>query len=257
MLAGALWRGSSDTRAVDESGQPFLELDLLYGDATSGRSRTPYDAFGVALRFGGGGGISEAKVRGRLLGQPFDNNRFQLNVSQDYDFNKNEAYQFGAQSFSLNGAYNGKISSQTSLWLAGWGGVMVLGAVDSIPLTGIPIEHEEPDGESPGQGVSEGPRLYDYGPGANFGGRAAILRNGRPLANFTYQMHRLYSLDGVRANHLLQQLRFDVVAPLRGALGIGVSGEYFDRRTYFKDAASETKKFNFPQLLAFLTWRMS
>ena len=87
----------------------------------AGRSRTPYDAFGVAIRFGGGGGISEAKVRGRLLGQPFDNNRFQLNVSQDYDFNKNEAYQFGAQSFSSTDAYNGKISSKTSMWLS-WAG---------------------------------------------------------------------------------------------------------------------------------------
>ena len=41
---------------------------LLYGDPTTGRSRTPYDAFGVRLRFGGGGTFSEAKVRGRLLG---------------------------------------------------------------------------------------------------------------------------------------------------------------------------------------------
>ena len=257
VLAGALWRGSNDTRAVDESGQPFLELDLVYGDPTTGRSRTPYDAFGVQLRFGGGGAFSEAKVRGRLVGQPFDNNRFQVNVSQDYDFNKNEAYQFGAQSFSLNAAYNGKFSSRTSLWVAGWGGVMVLGAVDSIPLTGIPPEEEEePDGESPGQGVSEGPRYYDYGPGTNFGARAAVLRDGRAVVNFTYQTHRLYSLDGGRANHFLQQLRFDVVALLRGALGIGISGEYFDRRTDYKDDG-ETRNYNFPQILAFLTWRMS
>ena len=134
---------------------------------------------------------------------------------------------------------------------------MVLGAVDSIPLTGIPPEEEEePDGESPGQGVSEGPRYYDYGPGTNFGARAAVLRDGRAVVNFTYQTHRLYSLDGGRANHFLQQLRFDVVAPLRGALGIGISGEYFDRRTDYKDDG-ETRNYNFPQILAFLTWRMS
>ena len=67
--AGVLWRGSN-TSAFDSAGKAFLELDLLYGDPTNGRSRTPYDAFGVLLRFGGGGAFSEAKVRGRLLGQP-------------------------------------------------------------------------------------------------------------------------------------------------------------------------------------------
>ena len=41
--AGVLWRGT-DTRAVNSTGQPFLEMDLLYGDPTTGRSRTPYDS---------------------------------------------------------------------------------------------------------------------------------------------------------------------------------------------------------------------
>ena len=34
--AGVLWRGSQ-TRAFDSTGQPFLELDLLYGDPQTGR----------------------------------------------------------------------------------------------------------------------------------------------------------------------------------------------------------------------------
>ena len=53
-----------------------------------GRSRTPYDAFAVRLRFGGGA-ISEARVRGRLLGEPFGNGRWQLNVAQTYNFQSN------------------------------------------------------------------------------------------------------------------------------------------------------------------------
>ena len=256
--AGALWRGSN-TDAFASDPDPFLELDLLYGDPTTGRSRTPYDAFGVVLRFGGGGSFSEAKVRGRLLGQPYQEDRFQLNVLQAYDYSKNNAYQFGAQSFNVTGAYTGRLSSRLSVYTAGWGGLMPLGAIDSIPLTGIvPEDPEEPtDGESPGQGVSEGPRYYDYGPGFTFGARSILLRDGRPLVGFVYETHHLRSLDGVRANHFIQQLRLDLLVPLRDPLGIGFSGEYFDRRTYYQSEDTETRKYHFPQFRVYLTWRMS
>ena len=98
---GVLSRGSN-TNAFEGDNKAFLELNMLYGDPRIGRSRTPYDDFTVLLRFGGGGGISEAKVRGRLLGQPFHNNRIQFNVTQAYDFAKNNVYQFGAQAFNGN-----------------------------------------------------------------------------------------------------------------------------------------------------------
>ena len=167
--AGVLWRGSN-TRAFESSGEPFVEMDLLYGDPTRGLSRTPYDAFAVRLRMGGGAGFSEVRVRGRLLGQPVRGDRFQLSVLQAYDYSKNNAYQFGAQSFEVNAAFTGKLSSRTSIWVSGWGGLTALGAVDSLPSTGAPPVEPTPDeGESPGQGVSEGPRFYDYGPGSDFG----------------------------------------------------------------------------------------
>ena len=129
--------------------------------------------------------------------------------------------------------------------------------VDSIPLTGVVPEEEPPPGEGAGQGVSEGPRYYDYGPGSDFGGRAILARNGRPIVDFLYETHHLYSLDGVRANHFLQQLRLDLLAPLKGPLGIGVAGEYFDRRTYYSSTGDETRKFHYPQVRVFMTWRFS
>ncbi len=64
-------------------------------------------------------------------------------------------------------------------------------------------------------------------------------------------------VDGVRANHLLQRAGVDLVAPLRGPLGIGVSGEWFNRRTYFKDEEQTRKRFHYPQFRAFLTWSLS
>jgi hypothetical protein len=252
VLAGALYRGSNAAH-VDSATYPFVELSVRYGDPTTGRSRTPYDAFGVRLDFGGGKGLSEASVRGRIIGQPFRSNALQLNVSQGYQFNSNDAYSFGAQSFETSLSVVKRYSPDTSLWIAGWGGVTVLGAVDSLPpdLSEEDIPEENPDAP---QGVSTGPRFYDYGPGTNAGAYLSLNRRGRPMFLLTYELHHLYVLDGVRANHLLQRLRADLRLPLRGKIGLGLSGEIFDRRTFYQTPDDPPARFNFPQFRAYLTW---
>jgi len=73
--------------------------------------------------------------------------------------------------------------------------------------------------------VSEGPRYYDYGPGSLFGLTAMLSRDDRPFAVLFYEGRHLYSLDGVRANHLLQRLRLDMLLPVRGPLGVGATAE--------------------------------
>ncbi len=254
--AGVLWRGSN-AQDVESSVNPFLQVDLLYGNAATGRSRTPYDAFAVRFDLGGGTAISEVRVRGRLLGQPFHNDRLQLTVSQGYQFNKNSAYQFGAQSLETNLSVARSVTSTISLWTAVWGGVTILGAVDSIPPPGAesPVP-EEPDGDV-GQGVSTGPRFYDYGPGANFGGFFNLQHRRRDFMTFSYEAHQLHVLDGVRANHFLQRARVNVEAPLKGRLGAGVTGEFFDRRTFYQTPGVSNAHFHFPQFRAFLTWSAS
>jgi hypothetical protein len=251
LSAGVLWRGT-ESSAFQSSGKPFLEVDSLYGDYTSGRSRIPYDAFAVRLRFGGGSAFSEARVRGRLLGQTLRNGALQFNVLQSYDYQNNDVYQTGSQSFEAALTFGLSPSSRTRLQLLGWGGLTVLGAIDSLPL-GLDEKPEEEEG-SAGQGVSEGPRFYDYGPGSNFGATTTLARNGRPLAVLMYEGRHLYSLDGVRANHFLQRLRLDLLLPLRGPLGLGVSGEYFNRRTYYQDADRTVVGSHYPQVRTYFTW---
>jgi Domain of unknown function (DUF3943) len=249
---GVLWRGS-ESRAIDAAGQPFLEVDLLYGDPQAGRTRTPYDAFTVRLRMGGGGSFSEAKVRGRLLGQPFGNGKWQFSALQSYDYQRNDAYATGSQSFDGAIGVTQALSSKTSLRAIGWGGLMILGAIDSLPLG---VSEPTPDEEEPsgGQGVSEGPRYYDYGPGSNFGGVAQVLRGGRMFAFFMYEGRHLYSLDGVRANHFLQRVRLDLLMPLKGPLGLGGSAEYFYRKSFYQDAERTRQSYRYPQVRAFFTW---
>jgi len=67
--AGVLWRGTQAS-AFTAAGDPFLEVDAYYGDTNVGRSNTPYDAFWIRMRFGGGSSFSEARVRGRLTDSP-------------------------------------------------------------------------------------------------------------------------------------------------------------------------------------------
>ena len=196
-------------------------------------------------------------MRGRVLGQPYRNGGLQLTIAQGYQFNSNDAYRFGAQSFEANISIGRNPTSRLGLWAAAWGGVTVLGAVDSVPLPGSVVPEEPDPDEDAGQGVSTGPRFYDYGPGTNFGGLVFLRRDGREFITFAYEAHHLHVLDGVRANHLLQRARADLQLPLRGRLGLGLTGEFFDRRTFYQEPGVERAKFHFPQFRAFLTWSAS
>jgi hypothetical protein len=240
---GVLWRGSN-TGDVAAKGQPFVEFDLTYGDSTRGISRTPYDAYTVRFAFGGGGVFSEARVRGRLLGQPLRGGRVVLNVVQDFDFSQNDAYEFGAQAVAVKAALVGTNRKATALWADAWGGATLLGTVDSRART-------QP--ATAGNGV----RKYDYGPGSNFGASAGIRRDSRLAVTATYDVHHLYVLNGARANHVLQRVRADLLLPVRGRLGLGVSGEFFDRRTFYQHEGGSRARFHYPQFRAYFTWHAS
>jgi hypothetical protein len=210
----------------------------------------------VTLRFGGGSGFSEARVHGRLLGQPLRNDKVQFSVVQSYNYENNDAYTTGSQSFEGAFGISQNLSSRTRLWVLGWGGLTILGAIDSLPLGLTERPKDEPSGNA-GQGVSEGPRYYDYGPGSNFGLHGTFSKDRRPFATFLYEGRQLYSLDGVRANHFLQRGRVDLLLPLRGAFGMGVTGEYFDRRTFYHDPDHTAVRYHYPQVRAYFTWSQS
>ena len=90
------------------------------GTLKPARSRTPYDAFAVRLRFGGGSGFSEARVRGRLLGQPLSTGKLQFSVLQTYDYQNNNAYTTGSQSIEAALGVTQQLSSTWRVWT--WGG---------------------------------------------------------------------------------------------------------------------------------------
>ena len=165
--------------------RPFVQADLLYGDTANGHSRTPYDAFSVEVTAGGGGGVSEVRVRGRLFGATFYGERFHLSVMQSYSFLGNGAYRTGAQSIDARVGVTPAMSGRTSLTLLGWGGVTVLGAVDSRP-PGDPAQDVSSIG-SPSPVSSRAIRQYDYGPGTTFGVSATLSRDHRTVVLLLYE----------------------------------------------------------------------
>jgi hypothetical protein len=83
-----------------------------------------------------------------------------------------------------------------------------------------------------------------------------LRRKNTQFVTFGWELHHLHVLDGVRANHVLTRARLDVTWPLKGALGIGGSTEFFTRKTYYADDAGEAD-YHFPQYRVFLTWTIS
>jgi hypothetical protein len=177
-----------------------------------------------------------------------------FSILQVYQFNSNPAYRFGAQAFETTLSGEKRLGSRFSMLTYAGGGVTVLGAVDSITLEGITPEPEPPP--DAGQGVSTGPRYYDYGPGTNLAATVGLRRNNQQFLTAAWELHHLHVLDGVRANHVLQRARVDLTWPLKGALGVGGSGEFFTRRTFYADDAGEATYY-FPQYRVFLTWTLS
>jgi hypothetical protein len=237
--AGVLWQGD-DLSVSGASADPFLQVNLGYGTLALGRSKQPFDAFLVNMRFGGGASISEAQVRGRLYGRELgpapagaeDPSRHMM-VVMGYDYHTNTAYQFGGQSISFVFTGVRPLSPGWKLATTLHGGGLVLGAMDSLYYDG-------PD------------RQYDFGPGLSYGGGIVLLRNGFPVARASYGGLWMHTVDGAQADHWAQGLRFDAIAPLKGRFGVGGTAEFIRRKSYY-DAADDILQ-RFPQVRVYLTW---
>jgi hypothetical protein len=105
-----LWHGDENGGFSSTDVDPYMEVDLQYGDFKTAQ-KIPYDAFVVRLGFGGGAGLSETRVRGRVLGKGVKGGDVQLAVAQGFSYNNNNAYQFGSQSFDFIMGFTSSLSS--------------------------------------------------------------------------------------------------------------------------------------------------
>lgn len=238
--AGVLWRGR-DGSFLDASGEPFLQVNLGYGTLSHGRSRKPFDAFVVDMRFGGGGGlISEAHVRGRLAGRTFsvhpggrDRHSRHVMAVMGYDYANNVAYQFSGQDVAASVTEQWQFSPDWRLAVDASGGFLVLGAIDSAYQGG-------PD------------RNYDFGSGISYGAGVTLTRRGLPFLRVHYAGAWLHTLDGAGIDHWARNLRLDFILPVKGRSGVGTTAE-FVRRTSYYDGVGDVRQ-RYPQLRMYLSW---
>jgi hypothetical protein len=240
LAGGVMWQGKSLDQ-VDGQGLVIIDMAVAYGHTREKRSTVPFGSFDAAFSVGGGGQTRTA-IRGRLFGTPFGGH-YQFNLLQTFDFIKNPAYDYGGQGLDLEVGMTRQIFSGTTLWMAGAGGLTMLGAVNQLADPPAPKEGEE---------ARTAKRDYDYGPGFRWSGFIQMSRESQPYFTIAYQGYHVAVVDGLRSNHVLQRLFLDARVPVRYSLSIGVAGEYFFRKAYFFSGSSRTDES--PQLRAYIAW---
>jgi hypothetical protein len=233
--SGVLWRGD-DTKAVNATGEPYVQFNLNYGDMLNSPSRVPWDAFAAAIRLGGGSKISEALFRGRLHGQHFggrDGRAHQFMVLQAYDYVSNNVYEFGGQTVAGVVTSRFALSDRRDIVTSGGGGIIALGAFSSPYIFG-----EQRD--------------YDYGPGVWGSANAALRWNGVPVAKLSYNLLYLHVVSGTAGDHVAQAVSLDGFVPLKKQLHLGLSASYVRRKIYY-DFEQDVDNL-YPQFRVYLAW---
>ena len=246
--AGAQWNGEPNSRAVNATGKPYVGIQLGYNDIFSSPSRLPFDAFNVTLRVGGGAGISEAAVRGRLYGRFFGDAKnpqpTEFLVLQAYDYQSNGIFDYGGQSVVLGMSRLFRLSD--SVRLAGFGVGGPIGLARSPRRWWTPRRFQKP-----ARRPSSAPTIS--GPGSRWPPARRWRVRGFSVLRFAFGgflIRSTSSVEGVGARHYAQFVRLDALAPLWRQLRLGVSVDYFTRSVDYRDAPDVHQ--SLPQLRVYL-----
>jgi hypothetical protein len=234
---GAVWRGAAGT--LDEAkAYGEFEFDFLYGDPFEEEATEPFDTFNGRLRLGGGGGISELMIRGRLVGRHVKDDprtAIRLEVNQGFEYISNPAYELGSQSVYIGVPLRRKVGETMDLTFNCGGFIMPLGAISA-------------------EYVDVNERSYDYGPGG--GGYLAlnVARRGFPILNAVYAIFAIKTVNGSGGAHAAQMFTVEGNAPLGRKLGLGSSFRYFQRNSFY---VSEPDTFTrYPEARVYMIWRL-
>ena len=189
----------------------YFRLRLIYGDKYQ-ESNIPFQSFTAQIEGGGGDStyLNTVQVTGAIKTWKLkeDSNQLHLySVTMNYDFIKNSAFQYGAQSFTFRLLSNWNKQGRTKIYTEIGSGVVVLGAVPDKYLY-----------------YGEG-RNYDYGPGISVLASAVINFRDRLEAELNYKGSRFTTVNGNKSSYILNtlsaDLRINISKNFQAVAGIG------------------------------------
>jgi len=62
----------------------------------------------------------------------------------------------------------------------------------------------------------------------------------------------LHTVDGAQADHWTQNVRLDFLVPVKGRVGVGTTGEFIRRKSYYDGVDDVLQRF--PQVRVYLSW---
>lgn len=215
----------------------FGSFALDYGALERGPTESPFDAFSMAVRVGGGATVSAAFIRGRLASRPLgrlDPLAHQLIVAQEYGYREAPGFLFGEQSVIGGLASRVELRPGVSLSTTAFGGAMALGSIDSVA---------EPLAD----------RRFDYGPGVTASGSAELTVRGLPVLGVDAAIWWMHTVTRGPADHALSLVRVKGRVPILRGIHILVEAERVTRDS--RVDGRSIKRDAYPELRAGLAWR--
>jgi len=232
----------------------FLNMEMISGSLLHLDRQKPFDFFSavVQLNFSEKTGLGKIEIRGNLWHKDLaetESVTSKLILVQDFDYDNNNAYEFGGQGVSMMYLRRSQKSERNALVFSGAGSLMLMGAVNSegAHLAEIP-------------GVRERLREYDFGSGLGARTGVMFLRDGFRWIEASYRFQYLNTLNGSNANgedayHIIQKLRVKGLFPIGiGRWGVGADWEIHLRDSFFSAEGVDNVRQRSPQWRFFVTW---
>jgi hypothetical protein len=202
--------------------------DLQEGDPYDTPYKTPYDVFYVRAQVSGDGGLNMLRAAGRLFSKDLRDSthrsRYLFAVNQRYDYDKNTAYSYGAQSFEAGLHAKWRLPKSYRIAAHLFGSAIALGAID-------------------GKETGVGERPYDFGPGAGLRFDLGLERRGITYVSILGRTEYIHSVSGAQADHVVSFGGFELSVPITRGFGLGFHTGYFDRESRYADGTRDQRNF--------------
>lgn len=227
-----------DIRSLKENtrgnNELYFRLRLQYGDRFK-PSNTPFQHFSATVEAGANDStyMNNVQVTGALKTWPLREDSSQTHlysVTMNYDFIKNNAFEYGGQSFTLKVLSNWTKRSRTKVYTEIGSGIVVLGAVPDKYLY-----------------YGEG-RNYDYGPGIHVTAQTIVNFRDRLEAELNYKGSRFATVNGSKSSYILNTLSADVRAYVTKNLLLAAGVGQFTLNGFYKGKSNISEVYPFARL---------